>query len=419
MKNSTAIRLRQLPEGHLLLGLDCHKKRHVAVLMNQQAAVHTRFKFSNSREGFEDLLRRVGSEVARTGSPGVTYAIEAGGHFWRNVAYYFRARDIPFRLISPFTLSRRREGEDNDRRKNDFRDAEMAAELLRTGKYLATRLPEGIYAELRATCQAYRRLVEERSRSKNLLKTLLDGLFPEFTQAFRDPSAETARALLSLRLTPQRLRQRSAVAFVDGVARRLPGGARTIRKLKLLHALAGTSVAVEAGSEGVALEVALLAEKLGTNADHIERQQRRLFELVKEAPESRYLLSIPGVSHITVAGILAELGPLSAYQNAGQLIKMAGTNPTQSESADKSGSRTPMSKKGRSGLRWCLWMASLNVIQHNQDFAQWARARRERPAHEHPLEHREVLGAGCNKLLRVIFALVKKQECYRAPAGAR
>ena len=70
------------------------------------------------------------------------------------------------------------------------------------------------------------------------------------------------------------------------------------------------------------------------------------YQQVNSIGDSRYLLSIRGLSYITVAGLLAELGPLSSYQNARQLIKMAGTNPTESESAGKQGSRTPYEQEG-------------------------------------------------------------------------
>ena len=118
---------------------------------------------------------------------------------------------------------------------------------------------------------------------------------------------------------------------------------------------------------------------------------------------------------MTVAGILAELGPLREYRNAGQLIKMAGTNPTEWESAGKRGVHTPISKKGRPGLRWCLWTAARSLLRHNTDFRRWAKERLERPAHLHPLKMREVFGAVVNRLLRVSFALVKKETFYRIP----
>ena len=150
MKNSTARKLRQIPTGYLIMGVDPHKKRHAVVVMTQDAVVHCKFKVVNSRRGYEELLERSRAQMTATGCRGVMYAIEAASHFWRNLAYFLEKQGVPFRLINPFTLKRRREGRDLNRLKNDFRDAEVAAELLRTGEFTETRLPQGIYAELRA-----------------------------------------------------------------------------------------------------------------------------------------------------------------------------------------------------------------------------------------------------------------------------
>ena len=185
MKNSAAAKLKQVPAGYLMVGVDPHKKKHAAVAMTQNFTVQSKFIFSNSREGFGEALERARAEMVKTGCRGVIFAIETAGHYWRNFAYFLDERGIPFRLINQFTLKRRREGKDLNRRKNDFRDAEVAAQLLCSGEFTETRLLQGVYAELRAAYNAYRRLVKERTRITNLVKGLLDGLFPEFTQVFK------------------------------------------------------------------------------------------------------------------------------------------------------------------------------------------------------------------------------------------
>ncbi|MBA7669704.1 hypothetical protein ES703_77837 [subsurface metagenome] len=128
------------------------------------------------------MLQRARVEMAKTGCRGVIFAIETGGHYWRNLAYFLDERGIPFRFINQFTLKRRREGKDLNRRKNDYRDSEVAAQLLCTGEFTDSKLPQGVYAELRAAHNAYRRLVKERTRITNLVKGLLDALFPALTQ---------------------------------------------------------------------------------------------------------------------------------------------------------------------------------------------------------------------------------------------
>ena len=54
----------------------------------------------------------------------------------------------------------------------------MAAQLLCTSEFTESRLPQVVYAELRAAYNAYRRLVKERTRITNLIKGFSDHFFP-------------------------------------------------------------------------------------------------------------------------------------------------------------------------------------------------------------------------------------------------
>jgi transposase len=138
-----------------------------------------------------------------------------------------------------------------------------------------------------------------------------------------------------------------------------------------------------------------------------------LVRLVDETEEGKYLLSIRGLNYVAVAGLLAELGCFKLYRSAKQMIKMAGSNPTESESAGKKRAKTPMSKQGRPLLRYCAWTSVIPMLRFNPDFRAWAKQRRERPAHANPLSGREVVGAALNRLLRLAFALVKNQTYYQ------
>ena len=139
MKNSAAEKRKQVPAGYLVVGVDPHKKKHAAVFMTQDFMVHSKLKFDNSREGFEKVLERVRTEMLKTGCRGVIFAIETGAHHWRNLAYFLDEKGIPLRLINQFTLKRRREGKDLNHRKNDYRDSEVAAQLLCTGEFNTAR----------------------------------------------------------------------------------------------------------------------------------------------------------------------------------------------------------------------------------------------------------------------------------------
>ena len=412
MENTAARKRKQVPEGYLVIGVDPHKKRHAAVAITQDFTTQDKFKFDNTREGLETMLRRARTEMVKSGCRGVMFAIETGGHYWRNVAYFLDEQGIPFRFINQFTLKRRREGKDLNRRKNDYRDSEVAAQLLCTGEFTESKMPQGVYAELRTAHNAYRRLVKERTRIINLIKGLLDALFPEFTQVFKDPCALTALSVLSICPIPRVITGMTEDEFVATIEAQHKG--RLMRKkLRALHYSARTSIGIDAGARLVSSEISFLVEKLELIRRHIRVIEGTLVKLVDETEEGKYLLSIRGLHYIAVGGLLAELGCFKAYRSAKQMIKMAGSNPTESESAGKRGSHTPMSKQGRPVLRYCAWTSVIPMLRLNPDFRAWAKRLRERPAHANPLNGREIVGAALNRLLRLAFALVKNQTYYQ------
>jgi len=413
MQNTAARKRKQVPEGYLVVGVDPLKKRHAAVAITQDFTTQAKFKFDNTREGLEAMLDRAKVEMVKSGCRGVMFAIETGGHYWRNVAYFLDEHGIPFRFINQFTLKRRREGKDLNRRKNDYRDSEVAAQLLCTGEFTESKLPQGVYAELRTAHNAYRRLVKERTRITNLVKGLLDALFPEFTQVFKDPCALTALSVLSICPIPRVIAGMTEDEFEATIEAQHKGRRLMRKKLRALHYSARTSIGIDAGACSLSSEIAFLVEKLELIRGHICSIERTLVRLVDETEEGKYLLSIRGLNYIAVAGLLAELGCFKAYQSARQMIKMAGTNPTESESAGKKRARTPMSKQGRPVLRYCAWTSVIPMLRFNSDFRAWAKQRRERPVHANPLGGREVVGAALNRLLRLAFAMVKNKTYYQ------
>ena len=417
MENTAARKRKQVPEGYLIIGIDPHKKRHAAVAVTQDFTIREKFKFDNTREGMETMLCRTRSEMVKTSCRGIMFAIETGGHYWRNIAYFLDNQGIPFRFINQYTLKRRREGKDINHKKNDYRDSEVAAQLLCTGEFTESTIPQGVYAELRAAYSGYRRLVKERTRITNLIKGLLDGLFPEFTQVFKDPCALTASTVLASCAIPGVIAAMTEEEFV--VAIEVKHKSRLIkRKLRELHHVARASIGITAGARSVSSEMSFLVEKYDLIKQHICAIEKTLVSSVDETEEGKYLLSIRGLNYISVAGLLAELGCFKSYRSAKQMIKMAGSNPTESESAGKRGAHTPMSKQGRPVLRYCAWTSVIPMLRFNPDFRAWAKQRRERPAHANPLCGREVVGAALNRLSSGICYGEKPDLLSISTAGA-
>jgi len=98
MENTLARKLKQVPEGYLIKRVDPHKKKHATVAITQDFTVQAKLKFDNTREGLEMMLRQARMEMTKSVCRDAMFAIETGGHYWRNVAYFLDEKGIPFRL---------------------------------------------------------------------------------------------------------------------------------------------------------------------------------------------------------------------------------------------------------------------------------------------------------------------------------
>jgi transposase len=185
-------------------------------------------------------------------------------------------------------------------------------------------------------------------------------------------------------------------------------------KARTLQALASQSVGIQPGAEALTQQVQLLAERLTFLVAQGQQAEAALVRWFGGFAEGRFLLSLRGLGVIHAAGLLAHIGEIDQYSGVKQLSKLAGITPTENSSADHHGARTPMSKKGRRGLRAVLWRAVIGLLRHNEVFAQYVHRLTSRPANEHPLKKREAIGAAMNKLLRIVYALLKKRTFFDA-----
>ena len=412
MNNSTAYKLAQLPANALPVGVDPHKRQHAIVLRTPQAQVLSKFKICNDRAGFEELQRRCEQFRQQTGASQVIFAIEPGGHYWRNLGYFLLEQETPFRLVNPLTLKRQRDGDDLTHRKTDYRDGEKAAELLAEGKYTWTRLPEGKYAELRQAHETYQQLVAETARVKLQLTTALDGLFPEFCQVFKQLDGFTALTILRTCANPFVIATLTEAEFLHRVRAQHDHPRVMCAQARELHRRAARSVGLRACAESLTLKVRLLAERLRFLLDQRQQAETYLTTLFRQFEESRFLLSMRGLGVVNAAGLLAHLGDIQQYSKVKQLAKLAGINPQENSSADHHAARTPMSKKGRRGLRAVLWRAVIALLRHNEAFKQYVHRLTNRAAQAHPLKKREAIGAAMNKLLRIVYALLRQRVLF-------
>jgi len=307
-------------------------------------------------------------------------------------------------------VKKNREGSQLDRSKDDNRDAFTIADLLRTGKYTKTRLLHGTYAELRQYVTLYSRLQRDIRRQKTLIRNIAGQLFPELPRVFKDFTAATALAMLRHHAAAVVVRKMSLEAFVAGVRADFQGQRLQVAKLRRVHALAKRSVGLKDGVEALQLALRMHIETLETLQQQWEEVRTALVDVFLSLPESEYLLSVHGLGLITAAIILAEIGDPSHYTSGRQLIKLAGTQPVLNTSGRKRRSKTPMSHKGRPRLRTALFFAVMRLVQVDEAFGREYLHLQTRG--KNPLTKMQALGVLMNKLLRILWALMRNRTFY-------
>ena len=343
-------------------------------------------------------------------APAMLVGMEPSNYLWKLLAAEVEKHQLPYRLVNPFTVKKHREGDQLDRSKDDVRDAFTIADLLRTGKYTETQLLHGNYAELRQYATLYERLGCEMTRHKNRLHSAVGQLFPEVKRVFKDLTGLTAVAMLQNHAAAAVIRELSVEEFIAAVRRDYEGRRLRVSKLRQAHALAAVSVGLKDGVQALQLMVKQQLQTLALLEKQSTEAQEAMTDCFLALPESRYLLSIHGLGLVSAAIILAEIGDPSHYHNGRQWIKLAGSQPAPNLSGRKTRSRTPMSRKGRSRLRTTLFFAVMRLVQVDDAFAREYLRFQQRE--KNPLTKMQALGALMNKLLRILWALVRKQTFY-------
>jgi len=403
-------KLASVKPGTLFIGVDLALDRNVAVVMDERAKRLDRFRFDSDLGGYEYFHGRLHKVKEKHQAPAVLVGMEPTNYFWKLLAADLEARQVDYRLVNPYTVKKHREGDQLDRSKDDPRDAFVIADLLRTGKYTETRLLHGQYAELRQYVTLRERLLRDIRRQKTLVNNIAGQLFPELSREFKDMAGQTVLAMLCRHAAATEIQQLPLDVFIDAVRSVFQGKRLMVSKLCRAYARADTSVGLKDGVQALQLAISQHVDTL----EHLRRQLRQAEEALTEVflalPEAEYMLSMHGLGIITAAIILSEIGDPSHYSQAKQLIKLACTQPVPNASGRKSRSKTPMSHKGRPRLRTALFFAALRLVQVDDAFARQYLHLQTRD--KNPLCKMQALGALMNKLLRILWTLMRKRTFY-------
>lgn len=402
-------KILQVTEKTLVVGVDIAKETQYCRGFNYRGLELGKvYSFSNDRTGFDSFKEWVEHLMKQNGLDKLIIGMEPTGHYWWNLGEYCRDNTMKIVLVNPFHVKRSKELDDNSPTKNDRKDPKTIAKLVIDGRFVETYMPTGIYAELRRVVCMYDHVSGSKSVVGNKILQWLDNYFPEFSEVFCSWDCKSGMVTLREFPLPSMIVGLGEAKVLEAWKKEIKQGVGKKRAQKLVEAAersVGSNEALKMGAK----ELQYLMSEYGVYEKQLEEIKAEMESLLKKVPGAKEALKIKGMGFVTAAGIIAEIGDISRFQDARQIQKYAGLNLVETSSGKHKG-ETTISKRGRKRLRMMLFRVMMPMVANNAEFRQLHLYYTSRK--ENPLKKKQSLILLCCKLIRVLYAILTKGVEY-------
>jgi transposase len=402
----------------LILSIDLGEDKQVAALLDHDGRVLGRRTVLAKAYALGGLLSWAAGQAQRHGACGVVVGCEPTGHRWRAVMGLADDAGLGFVCVQSLRVHLAREADDYTRDKTDHKDAVVIGKLIsRLDCYLPERA-QADWARLRHLGQRRARLVTEVIACGQQVTDLLACCWPAALSCAAQPLESSSWwACLAVVVDgcgddPASMTALGRDGFLTAAraqVRRL-GAQRLSRKVadRFFAALVDRA-GVAAQRRGGLERVGFLLDDWCHTTSRLSDVESRMVGVLDAMGLTALVTSIPGLSAVGAAVILAETGDLSRFASARSVVKHAGLNPAENTSATFRGT-TQLSRRGRPGLRLAAWRAVWGALPHNPVLA--ARythlTRRERDQ----LAPAQARAACAATLLRWLHAIVTRRQPF-------
>lgn len=303
----------------------------------------------------------------------------------------------------------------SDMNKTDEVDAFVIADYLRFGRNKMSIIKESQYVALQQLTRSRYHLIKTLTKEKQHFLQHLSfkcNTFTEevnssvfghaMTELFLEKYSVEELAQLPLEQLAQFLQEKGKNRFPDPeqVAASIQ---KAIRSSYRLDKVVEDSVDVLLGSS---IEIIRSIQK---QIKEIDATITRLMKGITQTIES-----IPGVGPVFTAGILAEIGQISRFEDEAKVAKYAGLYWTKHQSGRFTAEDTSLSRHGNHYLRYYLVEAANSVRRHVPEYQEfYVKKYHEVPKHQ----HKRALVLTARKLVRLVDALLRNHQLFTPERG--
>lgn len=373
-RNARLARLRELvPASNAILGIDLADEKQAMVLTDHDSRVLVRRRVRAKAWRLGPVLEWARQQARKHGFADVTVGCEPTGHRWRVLDQLAAQQGMALVCVQPLLVGRARESEDYTRDKSDDKDAVLIARLVAQLRCYAPERADETWARLRHLGARRDRLITEATAGRQQLRDLLECAWPTVLTAAAHPFRSTtwcaglAVVLDRANGDPQRLARLGLRRFEAAVRRELPrwGGKQPRRRIiAAIFAALGDSNGVAAQRAGALERAGWVLTDWRHASTQIAEVETRMLAVLDQLQLTELVTSIPGLSAVGAAAILAETGDPIRFDSPRVLVKHAGLCPRDDSSGTVTG-RSRISGRGRPRLRLAAWRAVWGALPNN------------------------------------------------------
>ena len=412
MTKSQNLKFDAIENTDAIVGIDIAKNVHWAgIILPNGKEIKKSFSFNNNKKGFESLVETVKNVLKMLNFKKAIIGMEPTGHYWKSCARYLKRIEwIKVVTVNPYHVKNSKEFDDNCQTKNDKKDCITIARLIKDARFFEPYLPEGIWAELRNLSNTRAELVGKQNAVKNRIIAIMDEYFPEYTKVFKRILSRTSEEILKECPFPEDIKSKGKEELLKHIKKTVKRG-YSKKQVETIYELANESIGTTEGTEGAKFQLNMYIEEAKLLEKQIKMTEQELERQLKETGFYESLISIQGIGVVSAAIFVGEVGDINRFESYEQIRRYAGLNLVENSSGKHKG-KTTISKRGRSLLRSILYRIAFTMVNKNKEIKELYKYLTTRK--ENQLKKKQAIVAVIGKILQIIYAVVTKNEEYKA-----
>ena len=385
------------------IGIDIAKNKHeVSIIDASGKLLSESISFSNTIKGFEKLIKYLSSYNVY--SDNCIVGMEATGHYWLSIYSYLVECKFNTFVINPIQSEAFRKMYIR-KTKTDSKDSFVIAQVMRFGEFSSSPLSDERLFELKNLTRYRFSLVDESSDWKRKLIALLDQVFPEYDKLFSDIFGVTSKNLLSKYPLPEDMLSISTETLAELLSK-CSNGRFGFAKAEEIQNSALNTFGVKFAKRSFSFQIKQIIDQISFLEEQLKFLEKEIEYLLNDI--NPIITTITGIGSVLGASIIAEIGDISRFEKASQLVAYAGLDVSVKQSGEFNAiNSAKLSKRVSPYLRRAIWLASTVAAFKDPALSVYYTNLRNRGK-----AHGTAMGAVARKLTNIIFAVLRDNKPY-------